>query len=79
MRKQVGWSDHARFMDALTDEGFIVLGGQLGEGEKRFLLIFNTENEETVWSRLDDDPWTSMKMLQVSEVEPWEILLGGSK
>jgi uncharacterized protein YciI len=66
-------------MDELTEEGFIVLGGQLGEGEKRFLLIFNTESEETVRSRLNDDPWTSMKMLRISEVEPWEILLGGSK
>jgi hypothetical protein len=33
LREQDGWDEHARFMDALVDEGFIVLGGPLG-GER---------------------------------------------
>lgn len=38
MRKQKGWKDHAEFMDALAAEGFVVLGGPWGEGERRFPL-----------------------------------------
>jgi hypothetical protein len=26
-REQAGWDEHAAFMDALTDEGVVVLGG----------------------------------------------------
>jgi hypothetical protein len=33
MREQDGWDDHAAFMDALAEEGFVVLGGPLGEGD----------------------------------------------
>lgn len=32
MREQALWAEHAKFMDALTAEGFVVLGGPLGEG-----------------------------------------------
>jgi hypothetical protein len=30
MRRQDAWEEHAAFMDALADEGFIVAGGPLG-------------------------------------------------
>jgi len=32
MRAQERWEDHAAFMDGLADDGFIVLGGPLGDG-----------------------------------------------
>jgi hypothetical protein len=44
MEEQPGWGDHARFMDALEDAGFVVLGGPLGEDE-RFLLIVRAKDE----------------------------------
>ena len=75
MREQRQWREHAAFMDSLANEGFIILGGPLGEGEKRFLLIFNADSEKTIETRLSADPWTPMRLLQVSKVEPWEILL----
>ena len=33
MREQVGWDEHARFMDGLLDVGFLVMAGPL-EGER---------------------------------------------
>ncbi len=62
-------------MDALAEEGFVVLGGPLGEGERRFLLIFNADSEKAVETRLATDPWTGMRLLQIANIEPWEILL----
>ena len=32
MREQDNWHAHAAFMDELTAEGFIVLGGPVGDG-----------------------------------------------
>jgi hypothetical protein len=74
MRGQDGWDDHARFMDALESEGFIVLGGPLGEGDERFMVVCAAESEQEVRSRFDADPW-SPDMLVIESVEPWTILL----
>jgi uncharacterized protein YciI len=76
MREQERWDQHAAFMDALVDDGFAVLGGPLGDGERRFLLVFDAESEEEIEARLADDPWTPTGLLRITSVEPWEILLG---
>ncbi len=75
MREQEKWDEHARFMDALADEGFIVLGGPLGEGERVFLLIVNAESREAIETRFADDPWTAVGLLHIAKIERWEILL----
>jgi hypothetical protein len=40
MRQQEHWDEHAAFMDALAEEGFIILGGPLGDGERVLLRDF---------------------------------------
>ncbi len=62
-------------MEALAEEGVVVLGGPLGEGDRRFLLIFNADSEKAIETLLATDPWTSMRLLQITKIEPWEILL----
>jgi uncharacterized protein YciI len=80
MREQEAWDAHATFMDALADEGFIVLGGPLGDRRAlmvdRALLIVDAGTEAEVRTHLDGDPWKPMKLLEVASVEPWVILLG---
>jgi uncharacterized protein YciI len=84
LREQDGWGEHAAFMDALFDEGFVVLAGPLGDGhrgqggdsEHRVLLIFDADSEGAIDARLDADPWTPMGMLETVSVEPWDVLLG---
>jgi uncharacterized protein YciI len=73
VREQKNWEEHARFMDALVDDGFIVLGGPLDDGEK-VLLILNAESEQAIDTRLANDPWTSMGVRRIAQVERWEIL-----
>lgn len=77
-REQKKWEEHARFMDALAEEGFVVLGGPLGDGEN-VLLVINAENRQVIEARLADDPWTPMEMLRIAKVERWEILLDASQ
>ena len=65
-------------MDALTDEGFIVLGGPLGgeDDAKRVLHVIDAPNAEAVEARMEEDPWTPLEMLRTVSIEPWTVLLG---
>ena len=74
MRSQALWAEHAVFMNALAAEGLIVLGGPIGSGEET-LLVFDSESEETVRTRLEADPWTTAGLLEIGQVESWTILL----
>jgi uncharacterized protein YciI len=74
-REQAGWDEHAAFMDALTEEGFIVLGGPVGEGDGEDAVhVVEAESEAGVRARLAEDPWGE-DMLITKSVEPWTILL----
>jgi uncharacterized protein YciI len=78
-REQEGWDEHARFMDALVGEGFIVLGGPIGEGDgENTLLIIDAPDEETVRSRLAEDPWP-LDLLTIESIRPWSVWLRGSR
>ena len=75
MREQDGWDGHARFMDALAEEGFIAFGGPLGEGDRRFMFAVEAPSEKAIRERLAADPWERTQQLATVDVQPWEILL----
>jgi uncharacterized protein YciI len=75
MSEQEQWAEHAAFMNALVDDGFVVLGGPVGDGA-RILLIVEAENEQAIHARLAADPWAPMGLLRIATIERWEILLG---
>jgi uncharacterized protein YciI len=75
-REQQGWDEHAAFMDALVEEGFVVLGGPVGEGDgEEALLVVDADTEAQVRARLADDPW-GQDMLVTESVRPWSVWLG---
>jgi uncharacterized protein len=78
LRQQDGWDRHARFMDSLVDEGFIVLGGPLGGG-REVLHAISAPSEEAVHARLAQDPWHQNGMLTIRSIEPWTVLLDGRR
>lgn len=74
-REQAGWEEHAAFMDALTEEGVIVLGGPVGEGDGDItLLVVDVESEAVIRARLADDPWAG-SLLTIKSVQPWSVWL----
>jgi hypothetical protein len=75
MEKQRDWEAHARFMDALQAEGFVVLGGPL-LGTRDVLLVIRAENSEEIIDRLATDPWTGLDLLSVSRIAGWNLRLG---
>lgn len=74
-REQDKWDEHAAFMDALVDDGFVVLGGPLGDGDE-VLLIVRADSEAEIEARLADDPWLPMEVLRIARIERWQIWLG---
>jgi uncharacterized protein YciI len=76
LREQEGWEEHARFMDSLVEEGFILLGGPL-EGDRDVLHIVDAPSEQVVRERLAQDNWHRNGMLQVKCTEAWTVLLDG--
>lgn len=77
LREQDGWDEHARFMDALVDEGFIVLGGPIN-GDREILHAIEAPSEEAVRERLVADNWHKNGMLTITSIEPWQVLLDGT-
>jgi uncharacterized protein YciI len=76
---QQGVSDHATFMQNLAQEGFVLLAGPLSgteRGRLRVLLIIDADDEEQTRLRLADDPWTISGHLDITSIEPWNILVG---
>jgi uncharacterized protein YciI len=77
-REQAGWDEHAAFMDALVDEGFVVLGGPIGDGDgENTLLVIDGEDEAQVRGRLAEDPWPQ-DLLTIESVRPWSVWLRGT-
>jgi uncharacterized protein YciI len=74
-REQDGWDEHAAFMDALVADGFIVLGGPVGEGDgDNTLLVIAAASEEEVRARLAADPWPET-FLTIESIRPWSVWL----
>ena len=76
-REEDGWDEHARFMDALAEDGTVIFGGPVGEDlEGEALLLLDLESEEAVRERLAADPWMG-SVLRIAVVEPWTVWLRG--
>jgi uncharacterized protein YciI len=76
IREQRAWDEHAAFMDALVDDGFVILGGPIGDGKQTMLVIEATDEDE-VKQQLGEDPWAQMGLLQIGSLQPWTIWLDG--
>jgi hypothetical protein len=77
-REQPGWSEHAGFMDELVADGFVLLGGPIGDGE-RVLLAVEAADEQEIADRLGSDPWLETGQLLIGQVQPWTIWLDGRR
>jgi hypothetical protein len=75
-REQDGWDAHAAFMDELVEDGFIVLGGPVGNDVDTgpVLQVVRAESEQAVRERLARDPWPE-ELLKIERIEPWSVWL----
>jgi uncharacterized protein YciI len=61
-------------MNALVDDGLILLGGPV-EGGRDAFHVAAAASEEELRARFAADPWARNGMLTVTSVERWTILL----
>jgi hypothetical protein len=73
LEQQSGWLEHADFMDGLVDDGFIVLGGVLGD-EVRTAHAVEAASEDEVRERFAQDPWSGSHLV-VDSIDRWTIRL----
>jgi uncharacterized protein YciI len=75
-REQDLWHEHAAFMDRLVDDGFVIIGGPIGDGGRTMHAI-EAESEDAIRTRLAEDPWAPLGILKVGRIEPWQLWLDG--
>ena len=75
LEEQAGWAAHAAFLEGLVEDGAVVLGGPLADGE-RVVLAVEAPSAEVARALLAADPWSGTHLV-VETVEPWTILLDG--
>jgi uncharacterized protein YciI len=78
IRQQYGWDDHAAFMDSLVADGFIILGGPVGDGAETLHVVDAADTRE-VEARLAADPWALAGLLKIGALEPWALWLDGRR
>ena len=76
IREQDGWDEHAAFMDGLVEDGFIILGGPVDDGEQTLHAV-EAADEGEIRTRLALDPWASAGLLRVGSIERWALWLDG--
>lgn len=74
IREQRDWIAHADFMDALADDGVIIVGGPLGDGSSTLHAVEAT-GEDEIRTRFEADPWALAGLLRIGSVQPWALWL----
>ena len=74
IREQDGWDAHAAFMDGLVDDGFLIIGGPIGDGAQTLHAV-EAADENAVRARFAADPWAAAGLLRLGSVEPWALWL----
>jgi hypothetical protein len=61
-------------MDGLVDDGLIILGGPVGDGEQTLHAV-EAADENEVKERLAADPWAAARLIRIGTIEPWTFWL----
>lgn len=76
-REQAYWDEHGAFVDALVEEGFILLGGPLTD-EGGAMLVVRAESESHVRAKVAPDPWYAHGILELVRITRWDIFIAPS-
>ena len=77
-REQPYWTEHATFMDALFEEGTVVMGGPFADYSS-FLVIVEASDENVVRELFEHDPFIVHGILHLSSVHEWLVFLDARK
>jgi uncharacterized protein YciI len=72
-REQRYWDEHEVFIDALVDNGFIMMGGPFDDGGA--MLIVRAGSEAEVRETMSGDPWYQREILNLDSIQHWQIFI----
>lgn len=78
IREQRAWDEHAAFMDGLVEDGLVLLGGPVGDGQQA-LLAMQAAGAAEIQARFAADPWVVHDLLRIGLIQPWSIWLDGRR
>ena len=77
-REQLYWTEHAAFMDALFEDGTVIMGGPFADYSS-ILVIIEASDENTVRELFKRDPFIVQGILHLSSVHEWVVFLDARK
>ena len=77
-REQPYWTEHAAFMDALFEDGTVIMGGPYAD-YSNFLVIVEASDENAVCDLFKRDPLIVQGILHLAGVYEWLIFLDARK
>lgn len=73
-RGQQFWDEHVPFINALIDNGFIMMGGPFDD-DGGALLIVRAADESEVRARMETDPFYRNGILHLDWIKRWTIYI----
>ena len=77
-REQPYWTEHADFMDALFNNGTVIMGGPYAD-YSNILVIVEAADENAVRDLFRRDPFIEQGILHLANVHEWLIFLDPRK
>ncbi len=78
-REQIGWDQHVAFIDRLSEDSKILLGGPIGDVDGEYVvLVVYASGEAEARAMFADDPWMD-SILKIESVEAWTLWVGADK
>ena len=74
VREQPYWAEHAEFMDALFENGTVVLGGPFADATGS-LVIVEAESEREVAEMFAHDPFVVHDIFALNNLKQWVLFL----
>ena len=74
VREQPHWTEHAKFMESLFENGMVVLGGPFADATGS-LVIVEAENEQEVADVFAKDPFVVHGIFALNRLKQWVLFL----
>jgi uncharacterized protein YciI len=74
--EQDDWDAHAKLVDGMHADGFVVLAGPLVTTPFEAMLVVRAETEDDVRARFAPDPWVVKDVTRIVRVARWHVRLG---
>ena len=77
-REQPYWPEHAAFMDALFEDGIVVMGGPFADYSS-IMVIIETSGENAVRELFEHDPFIVHGIFHLDSIHEWLVFLDARK